>query len=42
MNIDVNGKTVQVKTDVQTIIDTLESSGKLSQEKVIELLKSLV
>ena len=30
------------KTEVQTIIDTLESSGKLSQEKVIELLKNLV
>lgn len=30
------------KTDVQTIIDTLESSGKLSQEKVVELLKSLI
>lgn len=30
------------KTDVQTIIDTLESSGKLSQEKIVELLKNLV
>ena len=30
------------KTDIQTIIDTIESSGKLSQEKIIELLKSLV
>lgn len=30
------------KTDVQTIIDTIESSGKLSQEKVVELLKSLL
>ena len=30
------------KTEVQTIIDTIESSGKLSQEKVIELLKGLV
>lgn len=30
------------KTDVTTIIDTLESSGKLSKEKVIELLKKLV
>lgn len=30
------------KTDVQTIIDTLESSGKLSQEKVVELLKRLL
>ena len=30
------------KTDVQTIIDTIESSGELSQEKIVELLKSLV
>ena len=30
------------KTDVQTIIDTIESSGQLSQEKVVELLKSLL
>ena len=30
------------KSDIQTIIDTLESSGKLSQEKVIELLKRLM
>ena len=30
------------KTDVQTIIDTLESSGKLSQEKIVELLKKLM
>jgi len=30
------------KTDVQTIIDTLETSGNLSQEKVVELLKSLI
>jgi len=30
------------KTDVQTIIDTIESSGKLSQEKILELLKNLV
>lgn len=30
------------KTEVQTIIDTLESSGKLSQEKIVELLKNLV
>jgi len=29
------------KTDVQTIIDTIESSGKLSQEKIVELLKRL-
>lgn len=30
------------KTDVQTIIDTMESSGKLSQEKILEMLKTLV
>jgi hypothetical protein len=30
------------KTDVQTIIDTIESSGTLSQEKIVELLKSLM
>lgn len=30
------------KTEVQTIIDTIESSGKLSQEKILELLKKLV
>lgn len=30
------------KTDIQTIIDTIESSGNLSQEKVVELLKSLM
>jgi len=30
------------KTDVQTIIDTIESSGNLSQQKIIELLKSLL
>lgn len=30
------------KTDIQTIIDTIESSGKLSQEKIVELLKGLV
>lgn len=30
------------KSDVQTIIDTIESSGKLSQEKILELLKSLM
>jgi len=30
------------KTDVQTIIDTIESSGKLSQEKIVELLKKLM
>jgi len=30
------------KTDIQTIIDTIESSGSLSQEKVVELLKSLM
>lgn len=30
------------KSDVQTIIDTLEGAGELSKEKVIELLKNLV
>lgn len=30
------------KTDVQTIIDTIESSGTLSQEKIVELLKGLM
>jgi hypothetical protein len=30
------------KTDVQTIIDTIESSGNLSQEKILELLKNLI
>lgn len=30
------------KSDVQTIIDTIESSGKLSQEKIVELLKGLM
>lgn len=30
------------KTEVQTIIDTIESSGNLSQERILELLKSLV
>jgi hypothetical protein len=30
------------KTDVQTIIDTIESSGELSQSKIVELLKSLM
>lgn len=30
------------KTDLQTIIDTIESSGELSQEKILELLKSLM
>lgn len=30
------------KTDIQTIIDTIEESGKLSQEKIVELLKTLV
>lgn len=30
------------KTEIQTIIDTIESSGKLSQEQVVELLKKLV
>lgn len=30
------------KTDIQTIIDTIESSGKLSQERIVELLKNLL
>lgn len=30
------------KTDLQTVIDTIESSGKVSQERILELLKSLM
>lgn len=30
------------KTDLQTIIDTIESSGNLSQDKILELLNSLM
>lgn len=30
------------KTEIQTIIDTIEESGELSQERIIELLKKLV
>ena len=30
------------KTDLQTIIDTIESSGNLSQDKIVELLQSLM
>lgn len=30
------------KTDLQTIIDTIESSGNLSQERIVELLKNLI
>ena len=30
------------KTDIQTIIDTIESSGKLTQERIVEMLKSLM
>lgn len=30
------------KTDVQTIIDTIEESGNLSQERIVELLKGLL
>lgn len=30
------------KTEVQTIVDTIESSGKLSRSKILELLKTLV
>ena len=37
----VNNEHVR-KTDVQTIIDTIESSGELSQEKIVELLKKLM
>lgn len=30
------------KTDLQTIIDTIEDSGNLSQDKIVELLKGLI
>lgn len=30
------------KTDLQSVIDTIESSGKLSQKRIVELLKSLM
>lgn len=30
------------KTDLQTVIDTIESSGKISQARIIELLKELM
>lgn len=30
------------KTDLQTIIDTIESSGTISQDKIVELLKGLL
>jgi len=30
------------KSDLQTIVDTIESSGKLSQDKIVELLKGLM
>jgi len=30
------------KSDIQTIIDTIESSGELSQEKIIELLRNII
>ena len=30
------------KTEIQTIIDTIEGSGKLSQAKIVELLKGLI
>lgn len=30
------------KTEIQKIIDTVESSGELSQEKIIELLKNII
>lgn len=31
-----------LKTDLQTVIDTIESSGELSQETILELLKNLM
>lgn len=30
------------KTDLQTVIDTIESSGKLSKDRILELLKDLM
>ena len=30
------------KTDIQTIIDTIEDSGRLSKERIVELLKGLM
>lgn len=30
------------KTDLQTVIDTIESSGKISQDRILELLKGLM
>ena len=30
------------KSDLQTILDTIESSGSLSQERIVEMLKSLL
>ena len=30
------------KTDIQTIIDTIESSGNLSQERIVEMLRGLI
>lgn len=30
------------KTDLQTVIDTIESSGKISQTKILEMLKNLM
>lgn len=30
------------KTDLQTVIDTIEESGNLSQERIVELLKNLM
>lgn len=35
-------ETVIRKTDLQTIIDTIEESGEVSQEKILEMLKSLM
>lgn len=30
------------KTDLQTVIDTIESSGKITQDRIVELLKNLM
>lgn len=41
-NIKPIDETTVRKTDLVTIIDTIESSGNLSQERIVELLKSLL
>lgn len=41
-NIKPIEETVVRKTDLMTIIETIESSGKLSQDKILEMLKSLI